>query len=407
MSKETLVKMAEHSTRHADAGTMEVADDVFRVPVENYLDEERSQREKALVFKRMPLLLGVTGELPNPGDYKACEAVGVPVIMTRNKQGEVKAFVNSCSHRGAQILREGLGTDTHRFTCPYHGWTFASDGSLMGVADGQNFGEIDKSCHGLIELKCAERAGLIWVILDPASPLDIDTFLCGYDGFLEHFGFKDWILFERRTLRGPNWKIAYDGYLDFYHLPILHKDTFGPDFAFRANYYSWGPHTRVMAPDRGQSGIDEGVTADQYTMPQLLSGVWTIFPHISIASFDGGGGRGVMLSQLMPGETALESFTTQYYLMEKTPNEEQKGFAHAQFKLLEYVVEEEDYYTGLKQQRALQTGLRSHVLFGRNEEGGQRFHGWLAKIMETKDEDLNDLFASAERYTGITAQAAE
>jgi hypothetical protein len=129
-----------------------------------------------------------------------------------------------------------------------------------------------------------------------------------------------------------------------------------------------------------------------------MSGVWTIFPHVSIASFDGGGGRGVMISQLFPGDSPGESYTVQNYVMENEPNEEQAAAATEQFELLKYVVQEEDYATGLRQQKALLTGAKSHVMFGRNEGGGHRFHGWVDKLLETDDDQLNGLFAQGERW---------
>ena len=209
---------------------------------------------------------------------------------------------------------------------------------------------------------------------------------------LAHFGFESWHFFDKRTIRGPNWKIAYDGYLDFYHLPVLHKNTFG-DLPNQALYYEWGPHQRIQAPATGAAAI-ESAPEGPWDSSILMGGVWTIFPHISIASFDGGGGRGVMVSQLMPGAEVGESFTTQIYLMEKPPTEEQEASAIAQFKLLEYVVQEEDYATGLRQQKALEAGGRDHVLFGRNEGGAQTFHKWVDRILATDDADLNALFAS-------------
>jgi hypothetical protein len=88
--------------------------------------------------------------------------------------------------------------------------------------------------------------------------------------------------------------------------------------------------------------------------------------------------------------------------MEKAPSDEQRVAAEAQFKLLEYVVREEDYATGLRQQRALMTGVKSHVMFGRNEAGGQRFHSWLERLIDTDDDDLQALFES-----GLNPAAAE
>ena len=99
-----------------------------------------------------------------------------------------------------------------------------------------------------------------------------------------------------------------------------------------------------------------------------------------------------MISQLFPGDTPGESITVQNYLMQQEPSKAQAKEAHAQFEFLEHVVRDEDYATGLKQQRALETGFKDHVLFGRNEEGGQRFHNWVDTLIRTDDKDLNTLF---------------
>ena len=165
----------------------------------------------------------------------------------------------------------------------------------------------------LITAALLEKAGLIWVTLDPNSTLDINDFLCGYDGLLNEFGFADWHHQHTQTVEGPNWKIAYDGYLDYYHLPILHKETFGTEIGNKANYYSWGPHTRLGRPDTFWAEYEDR-PAEEWPSPELVGGVWTIFPHVSIASF-AGGGRSVMISQLFPGDTPETSYTNQIFLM--------------------------------------------------------------------------------------------
>jgi phenylpropionate dioxygenase-like ring-hydroxylating dioxygenase large terminal subunit len=397
MSRAKLIEMAKHMTRLTAEDRVEQAPDVLRIPAQHYLSEERAKLEKEKIFRRVPLMLAASCELPNPGDYKSIEAAGVPVLIVRGADRTVRAFVNSCSHRGAQIITETCG-NARRFTCPYHAWAFDLEGKLAGVFQEKDFGKLDRATHGLITLPSLERAGLIWVILDRHSKLSIENFLCGYDEMLAGFGFPSWYFFARRTLKGPNWKIAYDGYLDLYHLPILHKNTFGPDMPNRALYYPWGPHQRVTALGRnaptrvdqvgaGTASANELKAPEEWPDAALMSGVWTIFPHISIASFDGGG-RGVMISQLFPGESALESYTIQNYLMEKPPTDEQRESADKMFGMLEFVVREEDYATGLRQQRALQSGARTHVLFGRNEGGGQRFHGYTDRLIAMSDEEL-------------------
>ena len=244
-----------------------------------------------------------------------------------------------------------------------------------------------------LPLRLAERAGLVFVGLDPASRLDIDAYLCGYDALLAEFGFESWHVVGRREVAGPNWKIAYDGYLDLYHLPILHKNSFGPDFPNRALYHAFGPHQRVDSPNPLLLKLEER-PEEQWNVRHLLGGVWTIFPHVSIASFDAGA-RGVLVSQLFPGASVGESTTVQTYLLEKAPSEEERAAADKMFELLGTVVREEDYATGLRQQRALATGVKSHVLFGRNEGGGQRFHRWLEHLLALEDAALASAFPGA------------
>ena len=391
MARAQLIEMARHSIAHAQAGTIEQVPDVLRIPAENYTAPDRFEREVERIFKRVPLMLGLSSEIANPGDYKAITPAGVPILLARGRDGAVRAFLNVCRHRGAQILDEGVGR-ARRFVCPYHAWTYDDAGTLVGILSEDEFGEIDKACHSLVTLPVLERAGLVWAIANPASKLDIGAFLSGYDELLGSFGFESWTAVARREIAGPNWKIAYDGYLDLYHLPILHKDTFGPDFPNQALYYAWGPHQRVSAPSPQLISLLER-PEDEWPTAALNGGVWTIFPHVSIASFDAGGG-GILLSQLFPGASVGESITHQTYVVEQEPaDDEGRKALDAQWELLGYVVEKEDYATGLKQQRALESGALDAVLFGRNEGGGQAFHGWVDRLLATEDADLPAVFS--------------
>lgn len=404
MSREQLIEMTRSLVAHGDAGTMDLADEVVRVPASTYTDEALFEREKRQIFRRLPLMVAPSCELPNPGDFKAMDICGVPLLLVRQKEGEVVAFLNMCTHRG-NPLAAGSG-NASRFTCGYHGWTFKNDGDLIGVASPQDFGAVDKAAHCLTRFPVYESAGLIWATLDPNSQLDIADYLCGYDELLKAFEFEGWHLFSQRTLSGPNWKTAYDGYLDFYHLPVLHAKTFGADFYNRANYFAFGPHQRLSTPSRyaikvsadDDQKMDLAAMADD-EIPQevLVQGVWTIFPHISIASFYGGGLRGALVSQLFPGATVGESFTTQFYVMERKPEDEVAiKAAHEQFDFLEIVVRDEDYSTGKRQHQALQSGLLKEVLFGRNEGGGQVFHRWVERLTAASDAELIEIFQTEQ-----------
>ena len=190
MSREQLLEMARSNAEHAAAGTVNLAPEIGQVPAWHYYDEERWALEMKQVFSRLPLMLATSSEIPGPGDYKAMEAAGVPVLISRGEDGAINAYMNMCRHRGAIIMPEGCG-NTHRFTCPYHAWTYGLEGELKGVYNGKDFGELDKSANGLRRLPVLERSGLIWVTLDPDSTLPIETFLCGYDDLLDNFNFAD------------------------------------------------------------------------------------------------------------------------------------------------------------------------------------------------------------------------
>ena len=386
MSREKLVELARSHLHHAKNGTVPLADDVAKVPVENYFDPDRWEAEMEKIFSRVPLVLGFSAELKKSGDYKAMEVCGVPLILVRSKDGIVRGFVNMCSHRGAQLVDNGCGK-ARSFACPYHAWVYNLTGDLVAILDEKEFGEVDVSCLGLTPLNVQEHVGIIWGSITPGNDLHLNEFLAGYDEYLESHDLANCELVGQQTVEGPNWKVAYDGYLDFYHLPILHKDTFGPDYNNKSIFDNWGAHQRVQAPDHRLLDLAD-LPEEEWSHTKLVSGVWTIFPHISIASFDAGG-HIYMISQLFPISDADTSITHQNFLATFTPTEEQKESIAQTMDFLRYVVAEEDYYTGNRIQKTVKTGAKSHFYFGRNEEGGQRFHRWTdALIQADSEEDL-------------------
>jgi phenylpropionate dioxygenase-like ring-hydroxylating dioxygenase large terminal subunit len=389
--REALIEMARRNIEHAKRGSIDQAPAVHRVPARHYFDPERAAAEVERIFRRLPLVLGFSCELPEPGAYKALEAAGVPVLLTRARDGGARAFLNVCSHRGAIVVPEGRGS-ARRFTCPYHGWTYDAEGSLVGIASRSDFGELDTRCLGLAPLPAAERAGLVFAVLRPGAPLDLDAFLCGYGEVLEHLGLERCHLVGRQTVAGPNWKVAYDGYLDFYHLPVLHRNSFGPRMPNRALYDAWGPHQRASMPNPALVRL-ESAPEEEWDVEALISGVWTVFPHVSIADFYAGV-KIYMVSQLFPGATPDESLTVQSFLAVAEPDESQRAAIAETMRFLEHVVRDEDYFTGLRIQRALKTGAIRDVLFGRNEGGGQRFHRFVDAVLASEDAGLAALFVA-------------
>lgn len=393
--------LEQHATellRHTVEETFPLAREVMTLDARQYTCPERFAQEKQQIFSRVPLVLAASCELRKPGDFKTVEVAGIPVLLVRNREGAVHALLNACTHRGAAVA-SGCGSAA-RFTCPYHGWTFAQDGDLVGIASSTDFGAVDKAALAMKRFPVTERAGLIWVILDPDSSHDPADMLGGIDELVAGFGFAGWNHIESRTMHGPNWKLTFDAHLEFYHVPVLHRETFGPERSNRAFYFSQGPHQRVVAP-RGRPG--DTAKDDLYALGRLpaadepfdplLVGEWILFPGASINTFYLNGQRGVLLSIVLPGPDVGTSTTTQSFLAETPPDEATRAAIEELCTFLAHVVGDEDLPTSALQQKALATGLLEHVRFGQNERGLQHFHRWLDDLLKADDAELAALLA--------------
>src|SRR5437762_4191158 len=163
---------------HIDGRTTDLADALFRNKVINYSCRERAALERDKLFRSLPILVGLATRLAKPGDYLTEDVAGMPVLMTRGADGQVKAFANICRHRGAPVA-QGCG-NTRAFTCPYHGWTYDAAGKLLGTTDKAGFAGLDLAGHGLVRLPAAERHGLMFVRPKPiaageSGAIDIDA----------------------------------------------------------------------------------------------------------------------------------------------------------------------------------------------------------------------------------------
>jgi phenylpropionate dioxygenase-like ring-hydroxylating dioxygenase large terminal subunit len=394
--REVLQQTAAEVLQHKAKGTFPLTAEVMTLPAETYTCSQQFELEKRKIFRRLPLVLAASCELPAVGDFKTLHVAGVPVLITRGRDGRARAFLNSCTHRGANVA-SGCGS-ARRFVCPYHGWTFDDSGALIGLASAEDFGQVDKADLGLKAFPTIERAGLIWCILDTASYQDPAVLLGGIDSLLAEFGLEDWTHVESRVIEGPNWKLAFDAHLEFYHLPVLHRETFGADRSNRALYFYHGQHQRLVSP---KTRADIPPYADllaQNVVPQdgpeteaLLAGEWIVFPAVSFNSFYSGGKRGLFMSQVFPGANVGESVTIQTYLSSTPPNEQEREQISALFDVLEHAVGSEDIPTSFKQQDAMGSGMVGEVRFGRNEGGLQHFHRWIAAVVAAEDAELASL----------------
>lgn len=369
-------EIAENLVDYMEHDKTQQAASVMTVPAQSYLDPDRWALEIDRIFKRLPLLLAMTAELPKPGDYKAMQALGLPILIARGKDGEARAFLNVCTHRANLLAPQGHG-NCARFSCIYHGWTYTSDGRLVGVSDGNKFGEFDRSTRHLKALPCAERAGMIFVTLTPDAPMDIDGFLGGMLPELAAFDMQDWHYFGSREIVGANWKVAYDGYLEGYHFATAHPKTIHPRTPSNLmTFDAHGPHIRT---GYAQTSIlaQLGATPKERWGECENAGfgfVRTLFPNVSFFITP----EITQIAQLFPGPTPAENRTVlNFYRRTPAADAEDAAGVEQMIDFLRTVVNDEDYLLGLRVQRGLESHAIDSVIFGRNEAGNQLFHRYV------------------------------
>ena len=130
-----------------------------------YVDPVALAREQEAIFARSWQLGGHVSDLAEPGRFLTVQVGAESVLVVRGDDGELRAFRNVCRHRAAR-LREGRGDCGKAIRCPYHGWTYRTDGSLIGVPEGRGFPGLDKKELGLLTARVETFAGLVFVTLD-------------------------------------------------------------------------------------------------------------------------------------------------------------------------------------------------------------------------------------------------
>ena len=357
----------------------EQADGTWLEPVTNYRDDALFEAERELLYKRIPLPLALSVELSEPNSYKAEDVMGVPVVLTRAAAGQVRAMLNICRHRGAQLCAPGSGTG-RVMTCPYHAWSFGMDGELKGVYGESTFGEIDRPSRGLHQLPCEEKHGIIFVCLTPGLTMDLTAWLGDMAPILDDLRLDELHTFSSRMMPGPNWKVVIEGYLEGYHFAALHKNTvFKTNLGNISAFDSFGPHARIAF---GLRPLAEAASQPPETWePSECVGpiVW-VFPGLAIA----GGWRDRMSVSLpLPGLTRDETVTEQRIMM-RTPPSNERELHEAEFTRDWFydVVYNEDYLTGYGVQRGVLSLPEDDTqIFGRNEIGVQHFHRTVNRLM--------------------------
>lgn len=193
------------------------------LPPACYASADVAMLERDAVFRTAWIGLGRADQWKEPGDYSALTIADIPTIVVRDKGGDLRAFANSCRHRGSLML-EGSG-NAQTISCPFHRWTYGLDGDLRGAPDMPDEPVFKKCDHGLIPFRIAERDGFTFICYDDATE-DIDHWLGDFSDIHAPWRLGDLVTTRRLELEvNCNWKGFLEVFNEYYHLPYVHPTT--------------------------------------------------------------------------------------------------------------------------------------------------------------------------------------
>ncbi|QES58523.1 aromatic ring-hydroxylating dioxygenase subunit alpha [Streptomyces venezuelae] len=198
------------------------------LPARYYTDPETAAAETRHVFGRSWQLVCHESDLPNPGARLAATVADREVLVVRTEDGGLAAHLNVCRHRGTRLVT-APEPDGKAIRCPYHGWTYRLDGSLVGAPEARQIPCLDKPKLGLFPARVESFLGFVFVNLDPGA-VPLAESCAGLAEAVGHYAGADLVPIGRARIHDlaaaevqeANWKVAVDNYLEGYHVPVAH-----------------------------------------------------------------------------------------------------------------------------------------------------------------------------------------
>ncbi len=348
---------------------------VSRNPVAHYVSETRFAQERDHIFRKLPLAAAHSSELARAGSFLTRDIAGRSVLLTRDGDGKVHAFLNVCRHRGTQLVEAEAGCK-NRFSCPYHAWTYSNQGALISAPHfGTGFSGLDKSSLGLTRLPCRVLFGLVWVGVTPDATYDFDAFFKDIADDFAALEMENMVIaHEDNARRKANWKILVEGGIEAYHFKIAHRNTIGPYFEDNlSSYQCLGAHLRSILPRASLAELKD-IPRDKWRLRDHANVLYTLFPTTQFLVQQD---HIVWITQtpLSAGETRLRLAT-----LVPEARATQSEYWMQNHKITMQTLDE-DFSIGERIQANLASGANRHMLFGRFEGALDRFNQTVAAYL--------------------------
>ena len=358
---------------HIDNKTTDLGSEVWREPVKNYVDQERFDREIKLL-RSLPVPFCPSSALPNKGSYVSRIAAGTPILVTRDEENNVNAFINACRHRGMQVA-SGSGCKKS-FICPYHGWTYGLKGENRNIPGSDGFPGVDPLEHGLKQINAVEKGGIVYVCQDGEIH---KKFL---DEALDYFTDEQALINQSEIEDQANWKILHETLLEGYHIKTLHKDTFFPYGLDNINVVeNYGQNSRVIFPFRRIEKLRD-VDPGSRVIDGTITSVYSLFPNASISVLSKHSNL-VILEPISPSRSRWVIYTLINKSNKKGKLSKEDAMRDAKF--VGNTGQDEDREAARAIQETLNTKANDHLIFGYFEKAIVNFHSHLTKYLDNQE----------------------
>jgi phenylpropionate dioxygenase-like ring-hydroxylating dioxygenase large terminal subunit len=350
-------------------------DKIVELDASVYIDPLRFERERTIIFEKMPLLLAPSALLQDNNTAITHDGYGVPLIISRDADGRVHVMANVCRHRGTRLIESTDVVSAKRIICPYHAWTYASDGALMAIPRSECFPGVEKADRPLMHFPATESGGFIWFARDTDADFSHVEALAED---MDAFGMSGLHLYRRRTHQvTSNWKQVMDAFLESYHVQRLHAETIAPFFTDGVAAADFiGPHQRAVV---GRADYLSDIDRDDWAaLRRVLTYTYAFFPtSILIVSPDY-----INLLVVMP-QTVGTCLVEDFMLIGETPQTPQaEAHWERSWELLDGgTFAAEDFRAAALCQRGIESGMVKTITVGGLEEGIATFHRRLDKLL--------------------------
>jgi len=370
VKQDSAVALIRRTLDHLASGTTEMQPAPTSRRVDFYTDAAQFARERAMLFRRSPIAIGFSAQVATPGDFVTHDLSGVPLLAVRGRDGALRAFVNACRHRGTRVEWEACGRGKRAFVCPYHAWTYGDDGALVHIPHEEGFAGLDRAAHGLVPVRVAEHAGLVWAVPDPAWHGDISAALGPLAAELDSLGLATHVPYAARRYEiAANWKLVNDSSLDSYHIRHAHRRTIAPMFFDTLCVFDrCGVHQRLFLAKRSIETL-RGTDPAGWRIRDHGSPLYFFFPG-TIVLLEPDHAQIAQVWPVAPGRTVVTGAT----LIPEAPTAD-KARAHWDKNVqIFWTTLAEDFALMESKQSTLGAGANAELVFGRFEHSASWFH---------------------------------